>query len=200
MSGRVGALVALGAVGVAAAALIGVELANGAAGYGETTAKEACTATSDFPGEGLDPTIQRVVLSGLYGAACELGTTREELVLSFAPSVEGGAEIEWDRPTIARAVRSGLTRAIDDAEQTGDIGGVEALVLREVVKRAPIDFLVRSGESIRDLIDRIQGGDLGGLLDQIDPSKLEDLLGSTLEDLVGKVDLGALLEGVLGGD
>jgi hypothetical protein len=200
VSRRAGALAILAALGAAAVALIAVEFAAGASSYGESTSRDACTTTSDFPGKGLDPTIQRVVLSGLYGAACELGATREALVLSFAPSVEGGAEIEWDRPTIVRAVRSGLQRAIDDADERGEIGGATALVLHEVVKRAPIDFLVRSGTEIGDLIDRIQDFDFGDLLEKVDPSQLEDLLGSTLEDLLGDVDVGSLLDGILGRD
>ena len=198
MSRRAGAVAALAALGAAAVALIAVEFANGASSYGESTSKDACTASSDFPGKGLDPTIQRIFLSGLYGAACDLGTTREELVLSLAPSVEGGADIQWDQPTIARAVRSGLLRAIDDAEKQGSLGALPATILREVVKRAPVDLLVKGGFTIRDLIEKIQGGDLGGLLDRLDPDQLGDLLGSTLQDLIGKIDLGELLDGVLG--
>ena len=38
-----------------------------------------------FEGEGLDATVQRIALDGLNGAACELGVTREDLVLSLDP-------------------------------------------------------------------------------------------------------------------
>jgi hypothetical protein len=197
MSRRAWALAALAAIGAAAVALIAAEFANGAADFGESTSRDACTARAEYPGDGLDATVQRVVLGGLYGAACELGTTRERLVLSFAPGVEGGADIEWDEETIARAVRSGLLRAIDDAEKRGSLGGLSATILREIVERAPIDFLVNGGIKIRDIVEQIQDADLGDLLDQLDPGALGDLLGSTLEDLLGDVDLPDALEGIL---
>jgi hypothetical protein len=100
-----------------------------------------------FPGEGLDPAIQRVALSGLSGAACELDTTREELVLSFVPEA-GGPPIEWDRPTIERAVRAGLEQAIDDAARRNSIGGVTAFVLRQIAARAPIDWLISGAQTL----------------------------------------------------
>ena len=91
-----------------------------------------------------------------------------------------------------------MLRAIDDSEKQGSLGALPATILREVVKRAPVDLLVKGGFTIRDLIERIQRGDLGGLLDQLDPDQLGDLLGSTLQDLIGQIDLGELLDGVLG--
>ena len=90
------------------------------------------------------------MLSGLNGAACELGATRAELILSFAPSV-APKPIEWDNETIERSVRSGLLNAIEDAEERGDIGDITAAILREVVERAPIDWLIRGGQELADL-------------------------------------------------
>jgi hypothetical protein len=140
----------LGALLAAAAVLLAVELAGGAAGYGEDATQDACTAHAEYPGSGLDATLQRIVLDGLYGAACELGTTREQLVLSFDPNLSS-SEIRWDHATIERAVRSGLVRAIDDAEERASLPGFAAAVLRAVVERAPIEWL----------LDR--AGSLGGL-------------------------------------
>ena len=122
MSRRVQGLVALAALGVAALTLIVVELAQGARDYGEVAVDDPCTATVSVSGEGLDATAQQIVLDGLNGAACELGTTREELVLSFEPEL--GADIPWDRETIERAVRSGLLNSVDEAEDRGSIGGL----------------------------------------------------------------------------
>ncbi len=144
---RTAGIVGLCAIAVVAVALIAVELGKGAASYGEFQPADPCTASSTFPGEGLDPTIQRIALSGLNGAACELGTSREELVLSFVPEA-GGAPIKWDRPTIERAVRAGLERSIDDAKQSGSISTVTALVLSEIAARAPIDWLISGADSI----------------------------------------------------
>lgn len=141
--GAVGTLVALLA---AAGALLAVDLGRGAAGYGETASRDACTARADYPGEGLDPALQRIALNGLYGAACELGASREELVLSFVPSVSQ-KEIRWDNETIQAAVRGGVIRAIDDAEERDSLPGWAATILREIVSRAPVEWLLdRAGD------------------------------------------------------
>jgi hypothetical protein len=149
-------LLALGALGLAAAVLIAIELANGALDYGEPAVADPCEPREAFPGEGFQASIQRIVLDGLDGAACELNTTREELVLAFDPEL--GRDVEWDRETLERAVRSGLLEAIDDAEARDSIGGLEARIMREVVERAPIDWLIRGGTTLADLF--------GGLFDR----------------------------------
>ena len=48
-------------------------------------------------------------------------------------------------------MRSGLLNAIEDAEERGDIGDITAVILREVVERAPIDWLIRGGQELADL-------------------------------------------------
>jgi hypothetical protein len=149
-------LLALGALGLAAAVLIVVELANGALDYGESKVADPCVPRATFPGEGFQDTIQRIVLDGLDGAACELNTTREELVLSLDPDL--GRNVEWDRETLERAVRAGLLESIADAEARDSIGGLEARLLREVVERAPLDWLIQGGSSLADL--------LGGIFDR----------------------------------
>ena len=67
---------------LAAAVLLAVELGLGATRYGSGSSPTRVARTT-FAGSGLDATVQQVVLDGLDGAACRLGTTREELVLSF---------------------------------------------------------------------------------------------------------------------
>jgi hypothetical protein len=150
VSRRAQGLVALGALAAAAVVLIAVELANGARDYGRSTAADPCVPRAAFPGEGFDATLQRIVLDGLDGAACELDTTREELVLALDPEL--GVGVEWDRETIERAVRSGLEESIDDAEERGSLGGLEARIIREIVERAPLDWLIRGGSALTELL------------------------------------------------
>jgi hypothetical protein len=157
----------LAALLAAAAILVIVELAAGAWSYGSSATKDACSAQGSFTGGGVDGAIQRIVLDGLYGAACELGTTREELVLSLVPAA-GTKDIRWDRKTLERAVRAGMLRAVSDAEDRGEIGSVTATLLRAVVERAPIDWLLGRAQDLsglagdlRDLLGRLGG--LGGL-------------------------------------
>jgi hypothetical protein len=123
------ALVALGAL---AAALIALELALGAVSYGQPHLADPCTARPAFAGGGLDGAVQRFALAALAGAACELHTTREELVLSFAPKA-GTARIRWSRATIDRALAAGLGRAAEEAAGTGLAGQALSFVLRELV-------------------------------------------------------------------
>jgi hypothetical protein len=143
VSRRRGGWVALGVLGLAAVALLVTEFANGGLSYGESTAANPCEARAPYPGRGFDATLQRVVLDGLDAAACKLGATREELVLSFDPSF--GVNVRWDRATAERAIRTGLLGAVDDAEKRGSLGGLEAVLLREVIRRAPIDLLLEGG-------------------------------------------------------
>ena len=155
MSRRAQGLLALGALGLAAVVLIAVELSHGALDYGASKVADPCVPREAFPGDGFDATVQRIVLDGLDGAACELDTTREELVLSIDPEL--GREVEWDRETLERAVRSGLLEALDDAEARDDIGGIEATLLRQVVEHAPLDWLIQGGSSLADQLGGIFG-------------------------------------------
>jgi hypothetical protein len=151
----------LGGLLAAAAILIAVELGAGAWSYGSSATKDACSARSSFADGGLDAAVQRIVLDGLYGAACELGTSREELVLSIVPEA-GTKDVRWDRETIERAVRAGLLRAVSNAEDRGEIGSITATILRAAIERAPIDWLIGRAQNLGDLADRL--GDLLGRL------------------------------------
>ena len=148
---RRAASVALAALFMGAATLIGAELANGAADAGTLAVRDPCEPRPAFPGEGLDATLQRIVLDGLDGAACELETTREELVLALAPS-SGVEPIPWDDETIEQALRAGLLEAISDAEERGSLNALVAVLLREIVERAPVQWLVDGGQGLADLL------------------------------------------------
>ena len=145
------AIATLVALLIAAAALVGVELAHGAVDAGGLAVRDPCEPRPPFPGQGFDATLQRVVLDGLDGAACELEATREELVLSLTPRSDSGP-IRWDDETIERAVRAGLLEAIDDAEQRGSLNAIVATILREVVERAPVQWLIDGGQGLADLL------------------------------------------------
>ncbi len=145
-------LAALLALLLAGAALVVAELANGAVDAGALAVRDPCEPRPSFPGQGLDATLQRIVLDGLDGAACELGGSREELVLSLEPS-STTRPIRWDDETIERAVRAGLVEAIDDAEQRGSLNAIVATILREVVERAPVQWLIDGGQGLAGFFD-----------------------------------------------
>ncbi len=158
------ALGALGGLLAAGVLLVGAEAAAGGAELGRSTTTDPCTSTTDRARGGFDATLQGIVLDGLAGAACDLGVTREELVLSFgAPSV--GPRVDWDPATVEKAVRSGLLRSIDEAEDRGSLNSVVARLLRAVAERAPVEDLIRGAGEIRDLGDIDLGDiDFGALL------------------------------------
>jgi len=131
------------------AVLVGVELGKGALSEPSPRIANPCVSRGGATG-GFDATLQRVVLDGLDGAACRLHTTREELVLSL-----GGGSVfhrHWDRRTVDVALRAGMLRSIDESERRGDIPGLVAAGLRQLVENAPIDKLVRGGFSLSDLL------------------------------------------------
>ena len=132
--------------GLLAGAAIGFVIAEwngGAKDFGRYEAADPCTASSEtYPGKGIDGAVQRIALGGLNGAACELGTSREELVLSLDPN-SGIGDVTWDKATAAKAIQSGTSRAIDDAVDRGSLPSWAGTALRFVVERAPVDWLLQ---------------------------------------------------------
>jgi MFS family permease len=155
-----GAAIAVACVIIAlVAALIAGELGAGARDFGHHTFVDPCTAPADpFPqGHGIDGTLQRITLSAIDGAACKLGTSREDLILSLDPRSDFGPEITWNRATLAAALRAGLVRAVDDADHRGSIPGIVATGLKVLAERAPIDWIL-GHVSIPDLNIPFLGG------------------------------------------
>jgi hypothetical protein len=120
----------------AAAVLVGVEFALGAAHTGDVRLANPCQPPP-FRGD----VVQRVVLAGLNHAACRLHISRERLVLSLAaPSKR-----------TEKALRSGLLRAVDEGEHRGDIPHLLAGPIRALIRRAPINKLISGSISLADL-------------------------------------------------
>jgi len=124
--------IVLGSLGVVAVALIVLELALGATSYGRPQLADPCTTKAVATGGGINATVQRFARATLDGAACQLHTTREELVLSFVPSA-GTKRIRWDRATIDGALRAGLDHASHEVAGNGLIGDALAFTLRKLV-------------------------------------------------------------------
>ena len=85
-----------------------------------------------------------------------------------------------DDAELEAAVRAGLVRAIDDAENAGALSPLIAVPLREVAKRLPVDEAIRLINDARPLFENAGGllGALGGLLGGVQgllPSGTEQL-------------------------
>lgn len=123
--------IVLGALGAVAAVLIALELALGAVSFGRPQLADPCTTNAVATGSGIDATVQRFARATLDGAACQLHTTREELVLSFVPEA-GTKRIRWDRQTIDRALRAGLDHASHELAGNGIVGTALSFALSQL--------------------------------------------------------------------
>ena len=92
-------------------------------------------------GTGLTETGQRIALSALAGAACELRVTRERLLLSLTGDAELPRGITAERRT--EAFRSSLRRSIDEEVRAGRLDETLAFALRQAVNFLPIEELVQ---------------------------------------------------------
>jgi MFS family permease len=138
-------LIALGA-GIMALVclLVALEFRAGAGDYGRRTYVDPCHSPADpYPqGHGIDGTLQRISLSAIDGAACKLGVSREELVLSLDSHGPFGDKVHWTRATLEDALRAGLVQAISDADHRNTIPGFVATGLKFLAERAPIDWVL----------------------------------------------------------
>lgn len=133
---------------VAVLALIAFELGRGALGDGALALPDPCTRTIDTTGEGLDAQTQRIALTALDRAACDTGSTREELLMRVARAVDDGPELPGD---VQDALRDGLGEAIDAEEEAGRINAVTAFALRQAARFTPFDWLVSALRELEPL-------------------------------------------------
>ena len=136
------------AVATAAAlslALVAAYLALGGASYAPAKVADPCASRDWRDPVGLSEVAEQIVLSALDGAACELRASREEVVLAFDSRDElerFAREHGIDDEELEELVRSGLLRAIDDAEQADALSMGLADRLRSVVRDLPVRSLL----------------------------------------------------------
>jgi hypothetical protein len=136
---------AVAAAAAVSLALVAAYLALGGASYAPAKVSDPCASRDWQDPSGLSEVAEQIVLSALDGAACELGASREDVVLAFDSRDElerfarehgiGDDELE-------QVVRSGLLRAIDDAERAEALDTGIADQLRSVVRRIPVRSLL----------------------------------------------------------
>lgn len=144
-------LVAIAAV----AAVVVPYLALGGTSYEPTAVADPCERREwRDPGD-VQAVLEQVALSAFDGAACELGVSREELVLALRSeeSLDAfAAEHGVDRGDAERLVEDGLERAIDDAEQAGALPGFVASLIRRAVESLPPWLLLETLERFGGLL------------------------------------------------
>jgi hypothetical protein len=113
-------------------------LAAGGATYEPTKPPNPCTAGAPDSGGAILGEAQRIGVIALGRSACELGVGREELVLSLS----GRKDLGIDTNRRNEAFRTGIRQAIDEEEQAGNIGGIEASLLRTALEVLPVDAVL----------------------------------------------------------
>ena len=136
---------AVAAAAAVSLALVAAYLALGGASYAPAKVADPCASRDWRDPGGLSEVAEQIVLSALDGAACELGASREDVVLAF----DSRDELERfarqhgiDDDELDEVVRSGLLRAIDDAEQAEALDSGIADQLRSVVRRISVGSLL----------------------------------------------------------
>lgn len=159
---------------VASLALVGAYLAAGGSSYAPAKIQDPCKPRPWRDPEGLEQLAQQFSLSALDGAACELGVSRETLARALATprSRERFTKrYKISDAELARAIRAGLLRAIDDAERAGALNPLLAGPLRATVREIPLDQAIELIQNARSLLDNLQGflGPAGSLLEEFLP-------------------------------
>jgi hypothetical protein len=145
---------------VAAVVLPGVYLAAGGSSYAPAQVQDPCQPREWRDPETLDEIAQQFTLSALDGAACQLGVSRETLARALATPESRERFTERygiDDEELARAIRAGLLRAVDDAEDAGALNPLLAAPLRETVRSIPLDQAIELVQNARELLDSVEG-------------------------------------------
>ena len=140
---------AIAAALAALAVLIVVEIQRGAFTESALAVPDPCDRPVNVATDGLDGAAQRIGLRAIDIAACEMGTTREELLLSVATSLQESRDLP---PGSEGAIRQGLEQAIDEEEDAGRLNTVAAWVLSQAAQNAPVEWVVRAVEEIGPIL------------------------------------------------
>lgn len=167
---RRGALLIGGAI-AAAAVLVLSYLAAGGADYVPAKVQDPCEERDWREPSGIEEIAEQFSFSALDGAACELGVSRETLARALA--TPRARERFMERygigdTQLAEAIRAGLLRAVDDAEEAGALSPLVGVPLREAIARIPLDEAIELVNDARSLLDNVQSflGPAQGLLEQ----------------------------------
>jgi hypothetical protein len=158
---------------VASVLLVGAYLAAGGSSYEPEQVQDPCKPRPWTDPQGLSQLANQFTISALDGAACQLGVSREALARALA-TPEGRERFSErygiDDEKLARAVRAGLVRAVDDAEEAGALSPLLAVPLRQTLQQIPLEQAIEILDDAESFL-----GDVEGFLGPID-ELLEELL------------------------
>ena len=172
---------------VLVAAVLGVQVAAGGGHYVPLRPANPCTPrpVSPIPAQ-LEPLAEQIVLLGLDSAACQLGISRERLVLALA-------ETRSLDPRESAALKAGLVDAVDLLDRQGRLPKVSHLlpqaldqanlpgIVKTIIEAIPepiVDNLLPTAPLLRRTVDEL---DINRLLHDLnDPRQLNSVLQSAI--------------------
>lgn len=191
------------AAALAVALVLGVMLVAGGGDYRPARTADPCSrAVPRAAPADIDALAERLVLTGLDEAACELDTSRERLLLALADPQARAALAErygGSSSRLAAAIVEGLRQAVTRLERADALPPVsrfkdeliERLDLPDIVRPAlraipdsAVDSLLPTAAVLRRSIDRIDRDEVAASFD--DAAALERLLRRAVEQ--GAID------------
>lgn len=156
MSGR---LLIVGSI-LASVLLAGAYLAAGGSTYEPEQVQDPCQPREWSDPQGLAQLANQFTNSALDGAACELGVSREVLARALA-TPEGRERFSErygiDDEKLTKAIRAGLLRAVDDAEEAGALSPFLATPLRATLQRIPLEQAIEILNDAEGLLGDVNG-------------------------------------------
>ena len=128
-----------------AVALAGSYVALGGTAYEPTPVADPCAPRPVRETSGTGERVEVVLLAAADETACELGVSREDLVLALrsVDELEELADREGrSRDELEDALRAGLVRAVDEAQGENLIGETTAGALTFAAERLPLGLLL----------------------------------------------------------
>jgi hypothetical protein len=158
-----GKLLFLGSIAVSLV-LVLAYLAAGGSDYAPAETQDPCEPREWRDPGGIQQVAEQFSLSAMDGAACKLGVSRETLARALATEDSRQRFLEQydiSDEELARAIRAGLVRAIDDAEEAGALSPFLAGPLRGAIAAIPLDEAIELVNDARSLFEG--GGSIVGL-------------------------------------
>ncbi len=140
-------LVALGLV----ALVVVPYLALGGASYEPNPVADPCQTREWRNPGGLSESLEQIALSALDGVACDLGVSREDLVLALRSqdALDAFASAHGiERADAEAAIRTGLERAVDDADAAGALPSFLVGPVRKAIESVPPWLLLDALEQL----------------------------------------------------
>jgi hypothetical protein len=169
-----GRLLVVGAL-IVSLALVGAYVAAGGTSYTPVKTLNPCEPRPwKETNRGLEGLAEEFTLSALDGAACQLGVSRERLARALATKQareKFGKEFHIGDAELSKAIRAGLLRAVDDAEEHGKLNAIVAIPLRATLEHIPLEQAIELTQDAKSIFNGAEGllGPIGGVIEELLP-------------------------------